>query len=159
MVDNSSFKPVDMLKRYIYASEQFLVGEEQSEFEQSALTVNAGGLITQLEKAIDANHDGKVTAQELQHAQETRWTAEALSHLVVRSETEWGGGLGKWEELSPLMKKLLWLWQAEIERIGKLQWWEQAAGIEGFPKEPNPWHFHPVGLVGNFVCNCHCINV
>ncbi|MDL5400806.1 EF-hand domain-containing protein, partial [Escherichia coli] len=63
-----------------------------------------------LEKAIDANHDGKVTAQELQHAQETPWTAEALSHLVVRSETEWGGGLGKWEELSPLMKKLLWLW-------------------------------------------------
>lgn len=153
LVDNSSFKPVDMLKRYIYASEQFLVGEDKSEFEPSALMVNAGDLITRLEKAIDANHDGKVTAQELQHAQETPWMADAISHLVVRSESEWGGGLGKWEELSPLMKKLLWLWKSEIERIGKLQWWDQAVGIEGFPKDPTPWHFHPVGIVGNFSSN------
>ncbi|MDL5448124.1 EF-hand domain-containing protein, partial [Escherichia coli] len=71
-------------------------------------------LIVKLEKAVDANHDGKVTAQELKHAQETPWMAEAITHLAVRSETEWGGGLGKWEALSPLMKKLLWLWQAEI---------------------------------------------
>lgn len=49
------------------------------------------------------------------------------------------------------MKTLLWLWKAEIERIGKLQWWEQVSGIDGFPKEPNPWHFHPIGIVGNFV--------
>ncbi|CAG9236018.1 hypothetical protein BGLA2_700045 [Burkholderia gladioli] len=76
--------------------------------------------------------------------------AEALSHLVVRSESEWGGGLGKWEALSPLMKKLLWLWKTEIEGIGKLQWWEQVVSVEGFPKEPSPWHFHPIGVVGNF---------
>ncbi|RQN40799.1 glycoside hydrolase family 19 protein [Paraburkholderia tropica] len=150
LVDNSGFKPVDMLKRYIHATDQYLPGEDKSEFEPSAMSVNAGELIVKLEKAIDANHDGKVTAQELKHAQETPWMAEAISHLVARNESEWGGGLGKWEALSPLMKKLLWLWQAEIERIGKLQWWEQAAGIEGFPKEPTPWHFHPVGLVGNF---------
>ncbi|WP_186170157.1 EF-hand domain-containing protein, partial [Burkholderia gladioli] len=62
-------------------------------------------------RAIDTDHDGKVTAQELKHAQETPWMAEALSHLVVRCESEWGGGLGKWEALSPLMKKLLWLWK------------------------------------------------
>ncbi len=76
--------------------------------------------------------------------------AEALTHLVVRCESEWGGGLGKWEALSPLMKKLLWLWKTEIERIGKLQWWEQVTSIDGFPKEPNPWHLHPIGIVGNF---------
>ncbi|HGL4259048.1 TPA: lytic transglycosylase domain-containing protein [Burkholderia dolosa] len=151
LVDNSSIKPLDMLKRYIYVAEQFLVDEDRTEFETSAATVNGSALITKLEKAIDANHDGKVTAQELKHAQETPWMAEALSHLVVRCESEWGGGLGKWEALSPLMKKLLWLWKTEIERIGKLQWWEQVTSVDGFPKEPSPWHFHPIGIVGNFI--------
>ncbi|WP_186157724.1 glycoside hydrolase family 73 protein, partial [Burkholderia gladioli] len=150
LIDNSSIMPIDMLKRYIHVTEQYLADESKTEFEASAATVNAGPLITNLEKAIDTDHDGKVTALELKHAQETPWMAEALSHLVVRCESEWGGGLGKWEALSPLMKKLLWLWKTEIERIGKLQWWEQVASVEGFPKEPSPWHFHPIGLVGNF---------
>lgn len=92
-----------------------------------------------------------VTAQELKAAQQVPWLAEALSHLVVRCESEWGGGPSKWDELSPLMKELLWLWKSELERIGKLQWWEQVTGVEGFPKEPTPWHFHPIGLIGNFV--------
>lgn len=150
LVDNTGFKPVEMLKRYLYATDQYLPGESESDFEPSALDVNAGELIVKLEKAVDANHDGKVTAQELRHAQETPWIAGAISHLAVRSETEWGGGLGKWNDLSPLMKKLLWLWEAEVERIGKLQWWEQAASIDGFPKDLQPWHLHPVALVGNF---------
>ncbi len=150
LIDNSSIMPVDMLKRYIHVTEQYLADESKTEFEASAATVNAGPLITNLEKAIDTDHDGKVTALELKHAQERPWMAEALSHLVVRCESEWGGGLGKWEALSPLMKKLLWLWKTEIERIGKLQWWEQVASVEGFPKEPSPWHFHPIGIVGNF---------
>jgi hypothetical protein len=153
LVDNTGFKPVEMLKRYLYATDQYLPGESASDFEPSALAVNAGELIVKLEKAVDANHDGKVTAQELRHAQETPWIAGAISHLVVRSETEWGGGLGKWNDLSPLMKKLLWLWQAEVERIGKMQWWEQVAGknVEGFPSGLTPWHFHPIGLIGSFV--------
>ncbi|WP_249191232.1 glycoside hydrolase family 108 protein [Burkholderia vietnamiensis] len=150
LIDISSIMPIDMLKRYIHVAELFLADEDKTEFETSAATVNGSPLITTLEKAIDANHDGKVTAQELKHAQETRWMAEALSHLVVRCESEWGGGLGKWEALSPLMKKLLWLWKTEIERIGKLQWWEQVTSVKGFPKDPNPWHLHPIGLIGNF---------
>uniref|UniRef100_UPI00163FF842 glycoside hydrolase family 73 protein n=1 Tax=Burkholderia gladioli TaxID=28095 RepID=UPI00163FF842 len=150
LIDNSSIMPIDMLKRYIHVTELYLADESKTEFEANAATVNAGPLITNLEKAIDTDHDGKVTALELKHALETPWMAEALSHLVVRCESEWGGGLGKWEALSPLMKKLLWLWKTEIERIGKLQWWEQVSGVEGFPKEPSAWHFHPIGLVGNF---------
>ncbi|MBB3262123.1 hypothetical protein F4827_007003 [Paraburkholderia bannensis] len=156
LVDNTGFKPVEMLKRYLYATDQYLPGESKSDFEPSALAVNAGELIVKLENAVDSNHDGKVTAQELRHAQETPWIAEAVSHLIVRSETEWGGGLGKWEEVSPLMKKLLWLWQAEIDRIGKLQWWEKAASIQAFPKDAKPWHLHPIALVGNFTtCTSH----
>lgn len=94
LVDNSSIMPIDMLKRYIYVAEQFLVDEDKTEFETSATAVNASPLISKIEKAIDANRDGKVTAQELKHAQETQWMAEALSHIVVRCESEWGGRPG-----------------------------------------------------------------
>ncbi|WP_244146538.1 lytic transglycosylase domain-containing protein [Paraburkholderia sp. BCC1876] len=151
LIDHSSIKPVDMLKRYLYVTQQLIQGEDKSEFESSTSLVNAGELVTKLEKAIDTNHDGKITAQELRDAQQTPWLAEAISHLVVRCESEWGGGPGKWDDLSPLMKQLLWLWKSELERINRLQWWEQVTGVEGFPKEPTPWHFHPIGLIGNFV--------
>ncbi|WP_321838882.1 hypothetical protein [Paraburkholderia bannensis] len=150
LVDNGSLQPAEMFQRYIHVTDQYLADENKSEYEPSALKVNAAEMIVKLEKAIDCNHDGKVTALELKHAQETPWMAEAISHLVVRSGSEWGGGIGKWESLAPMMKKLLWLWQAEIERIGKLQWWDQASGIEGFPTDPTPWHMHPIGIIGNF---------
>jgi hypothetical protein len=48
------------------------------------------------------------------------------------------------------MQKLLSLWKSEIERIAKLQWWEQVSSVAGFPTEPTPWHFHPIGLIANF---------
>ncbi|MEW6344829.1 MAG: lytic transglycosylase domain-containing protein [Pseudomonadota bacterium] len=150
LIDHSSIKPIDMLMRYLYVTQQLVHGEDESEFKPSASLVNGGELITKLEKAIDTSHDGKITAQELRDAQQTPWLAEAISHLVVRCESEWGGGPGKWDALSPLMKELLWLWKSELERINKLQWWEQVTGVEGFPKEPTPWHFHPIGLIGNF---------
>ncbi|MCA7950775.1 lytic transglycosylase domain-containing protein [Burkholderia seminalis] len=150
-VDNGSVSPADMFKRHIHATEQYLADEEGTEFKGAAGKVNAGELITKLETAIDTNHDGKVTAQELKHALETRWMAEAVSHLVVRNETEWGGGMGKWEELTPLMKKQTEMWKTELDRLAKLQWWEQIKGVDGFPTDLSPWHFHPIGLIGNFL--------
>lgn len=151
LIDHSSIKPIDMLKRYLYITQQLVQGEDKSEFEPSATLVNGGELITKLEKAIDTSHDGKITAQELKAAQQLPWLAEVISHLVVRCESEWGGGPGKWDALSPLMKELLWVWKSELERINKLQWWEQVMSVDGFPKEPAPWHFHPIGLIGNFL--------
>ncbi|HEF5155864.1 chitinase class I family protein [Burkholderia multivorans] len=151
LVDNGSVSPADMYKRFLHATEQYLADEEGTEFMGTAAKVNAGELITTLEKAIDTNNDGKVTAQELKHALETRWMAEAISHLVVRNETEWGGGLSKWEELTPLMKKQTERWKTELDRLAKLQWWEQIKGVDGFPADLSPWHLHPIGLIGNFM--------
>ncbi|WP_244119184.1 lytic transglycosylase domain-containing protein [Burkholderia gladioli] len=152
LVDNGSVSPADMFKRHIHTTEQYLADEDGTEFMGDAAKVNAGDLITKLEKAIDTDHDGKVTAKELKHALETRWMAEAVSHLVVRNETEWGGGLGKWEELNPLMQKQTEMWKTELDRLAKLQWWEQIKDVDGFPTDLSPWHFHPIGLIGNFNC-------
>ncbi|MEK6351166.1 MAG: glycoside hydrolase family 19 protein [Burkholderia cenocepacia] len=150
LIDNGSVSPADMFKRHIHTTEQYMADEEGTEFMGTAAKVNAGELITKLEKAIDTNQDGKVTAQELKHALETRWMAEAVSHLVVRNETEWGGGLGKWEELNPLMQKQTEMWKTELDRLAKLQWWEDIKGVDDFPADLSPWHFHPIGLIGNF---------
>ncbi|WP_423381088.1 glycoside hydrolase family 19 protein [Burkholderia sp. LMG 32019] len=150
LVDNGSVSPADMFKRHIHTTEQYLADEDGTEFMGEAAKVNAGELVTKIEQAIDTDHDGKVTAKELKHALETPWMAEAVSHLVVRNETEWGGGLGKWEELSPLMQKQTEMWKTELDRLAKLQWWEQIKGVDGFPTDLSPWHLHPIGLIGNF---------
>ena len=28
---------------------------------------------------------------------------------------------------------------------------EQVTSVDGFPNEPSPWHFHSIGIVGNFI--------
>ncbi|ESS38940.1 chitinase class I [Burkholderia cenocepacia] len=160
LVDNGSVSPADMFKRHIHTTGQYLPDEEGTEFAVDAVKVNAGEFITKIEQAIDTDHDGKVTAQELKHALETQWMAEAISHLVVRNETEWGGGLGKWEELSPLMQKQTEMWKTELDRLAKLQWWESIKGVDGFPTDLSPWHLHPIGLIGNFAgTGCCAITV
>ncbi|MDN7428707.1 glycoside hydrolase family 19 protein [Burkholderia sp. AU45388] len=150
LVDNGGVSPADMFKRHIHTTEQYLPDEEGTEFAVEAVKVNAGELITKIEQAIDTDHGGKVTAQELKHALETQWMAEAVSHLVVRNETEWGGGLSKWEELIPLMQQQTEVWKTELDRLAKLQWWDQIKGVDGFPADLSPWHLHPIGLIGNF---------
>ncbi|MDN7931446.1 lytic transglycosylase domain-containing protein [Burkholderia metallica] len=162
LVDNSSVTMADMSKRYLFVA-GLAMEEDQADFKPSADKLAATDLIQKLEKAIDVNHDGTVTATELADAQRTPWLAEAISHMVVKCESEWGGNMGQWEAITPLMKAVPWKWQNEMERIKKLQWWEdvQCADVKILPKDPKPWHFHPIGLIGNFVqsggeCDCGC---
>ncbi|WP_431819688.1 pesticin C-terminus-like muramidase [Burkholderia sp. F1] len=155
LIDNSSTAMVDMFKRYLFVA-GLAMGEDQDNFKPSADALATSDLIQKLEMAIDANHDGKVTAAELANAQTTQWLAEAISHMVVKSESEWGGNMGKWEDITPHMKLVPWKWVNEMERIKKLQWWEEVQGIDAkiLPKEPKPWHFHPIGLIANFMAGC-----
>ncbi|MBR8336273.1 lytic transglycosylase domain-containing protein [Burkholderia ambifaria] len=155
LVDNSSTTMVDMFKRYLFVA-GLAMGEDQDNFKPSADALATSDLIQKLEQAIDVNHDGKVTAAELADAQKTKWLAEAISHMVVKSESEWGGNMGKWEDILPHMKLVPWKWQNEMDRIKKLQWWEEVQSIDAkiLPKEPKPWHFHPIGLIGNFMAGC-----
>lgn len=159
LVDNSSVTPSEMFKRYLFVA-GLAIGADQESFKTSADTLATSELIQKLEKAIDANHDGRVTAAELADAQKTPWLAEAISHMVVKSESEWGGNMAQWEAITPLMKIAQWKWLKEIERIKKLQWWEdiQCTDMKILPQEPKPWHLHPIGLIGNFLqrtCSCN----
>lgn len=152
LIDSSSIKPIDMFKRFLFVTDQLFDGEAE-EFSVIAAAINKGEFIGKLEKAVDLQGDGngKVTAKELHEALKTRWLASALSHVAVRYESEWGGSMGKWDALSSLMGDGQHIWQGELERIQKLQWWEQVAGaVKGFPTEPVVWHLHPIGVVGNF---------
>ncbi|AQH02180.1 hypothetical protein A9R05_24570 [Burkholderia sp. KK1] len=154
LVDSSSIAPVDMFKRFLFVTDQLFDGEAEA-FSVVAASINKGELIGKLEKAVDlqGDGDGKVTAKELRAALKTRWLASALSHVAVRYESEWGGGMSKWDALSSLMGEGRYIWQGELERIQKLQWWEKVAGaVKGFPAEPVVWHLHPIGILGNF-CN------
>lgn len=159
LVDNSAVTPSEMFKRCLFVS-GLAIGADQELFKTSADTLANSELIRKLETAIDADHDGMVTASELANAQNVPWSAEAISHLVVKSESEWGGNMAAWAALTPFMKAMAWKWQNEMERIKKLQWWEdiQCSNVNILPKEPKPWHLHPIGLIGNFMqstCSCN----
>ncbi|MGN6084121.1 hypothetical protein [Trinickia sp.] len=58
----------------------------------------------------------------------------------------------------PIVKERAPIWQSELERIQKLQWWnQQVAAVKDFPSSSaTAWHFHPIGLIGNFASGCLC---
>jgi hypothetical protein len=161
IVDATGISVVDCFKRNLTLLGATDFAEEQ-EFKPSAASVNNSELMLALEQAIDAqgNKDGRVNAAELQNALRKPWLAQSLSHLILRYESEWGGSMSRWETLTPLMKESKKTWLGELERIKKLQWWDDVANkVAGFPKSPTVLHIHPIGLVGNFNCGCDCINI
>lgn len=152
LIDNTSVPLIDSFKRFLYVQELLFDGDKDS-FQPSALSVNASALMQRLEKMVDrlGNKDGKVTGSELARAQTTRWLAQAMSHLVVRYESEWGGDLSKWESLSSLMKERKYIWQGELERIEKLRWWDNVKkGVKDLPGDAAVYHLHPIAAVTNF---------
>ncbi|OUL84267.1 muramidase [Paraburkholderia hospita] len=159
-VDTTAIPLLDMYRRNLFEAKQLLDGEEQ-EFSPIAATVNAGPFIGNLEKAAMHQGDGKgnVKPADLRRALTIPWLAGAISHLIFRYESEWGGDMSKWEALSRLMGNGKQVWQTELERIKKLQWWDKLKVVEGFPGSPDVWHIHPIGLIGNFIesdsgCDC-----
>ncbi|WP_109483696.1 muramidase [Paraburkholderia sp. C35] len=150
-VDTTSVPLLDLYRRNLFEARQLLAGEEE-EFSVVAATVNAGLLIGKLEEAAmrQGRGNGNVKPADLKRALTVPWLAGAISHLIVRYESEWGGEMSKWSQLSSLMGDGKYIWQTELERIKKLQWWESVRAVEGFPASPDVWHVHPIGMIGNF---------
>jgi len=152
-VDAASILPDALYGRLIKVLGMEMEGED---FNAYKITAEAGMLISRIENAVSIHGGekaGTVTARDLKLAMQVPWLAQALSRLIVRYESEWGGGMGKWDAMDPLMgsQPLKDRWKAEKQRIQKLQWWDQVKSVTGFPADPKVWHFHPVGLVGNFL--------
>ncbi|EDT43675.1 hypothetical protein [Burkholderia ambifaria] len=89
------------------------------------------------------------------------WLMQAASRLIVKHESEWANP-SKWKQLIAELEKKTGpkpQHEEERKRIEKLAWWDEVrAGVPGFPGA-GVFHFNPIGLVGNFKCNCNCINV
>ena len=123
-----------------------------------------GPMKSRLYDIIDRNHDGKMTAEELQAAMCLPAHAQSLSHLIIHYESEWHYKPQKWDALDEVLghsgstPHLNWL--AEKERIKQISWWNEVAPKVGLPAHGKVYHFHPVGLVGRFLvkdeCACGC---
>lgn len=84
------------------------------------------------------------------------------SKIVARHPSEWKhpSGHGTWSVLDRLLKSAPELLAHEKERIDKCVWWDDVAGkVPGFDRSGVVWHFHPVGMVSNFIdaCSGECI--
>jgi len=151
--DTTSVPLLDMYRRCLFETKRLIEGDNETEFSTIAATVNAGQFIGKLEKAAkrQGNGKGNVVPSDLRKALTVPWLAQAVSHVIFRYESEWGGDMGKWEKFLPLMGTLGGpIWKTEMERIKKLQWWDKVKAVKGFPADPDVWHIHPIGLVGNF---------
>ncbi len=133
--------------------------KEQKEFEPSLAAVNNSALLLKLEQTVaklDAGDGkskggGRVTARAIQSAMRLPSLAQALSQVILRYESEWGGDMSRWNSITPLMRNARDNWLRELERIKKLQWWDDVRGkVAGFPASPTVLHIHPIALVANF---------
>lgn len=140
--------------------------KERKEFEPSVMAVNGSPLLLKLEQTIaklappprygastkpKENPAGKVTAKAMQAAMRTPWLAQALSHVMLRYESEWGGDMSRWNAITPLMRNAKDNWLVELQRIHKLQWWNDVKGkVAGFPVSATVLHIHPIALIGLF---------
>ncbi|WP_454742825.1 glycoside hydrolase family 19 protein [Cupriavidus necator] len=119
--------------------------------------MNNSPLLLKLEQTVatldtgDGKNKGRVTARAIQSAMRVPSLAQALSHVILRYESEWGGDMSRWNSITPLMRNARDNWLRELERIKKLQWWDDVKGkVAGFPASPTVLHIHPVALVANF---------
>ena len=144
--------PRQALASFLRAVNRF--SEDQLERHGSlAETSDKGPMKSRLYDIIDRDHDGKMTAEELQAAISLPAHAQSLSQLIIHYESEWHYKPQKWDALDEVLghsgstPHLNWL--AEKERIKQMSWWDEVATKVGLPAHGQVYHFHPVGLVGS----------
>ncbi|WP_454763514.1 glycoside hydrolase family 19 protein [Cupriavidus campinensis] len=96
--------------------------------------------------------NGQQAANDLCVAAHDPWAAMRASRLIVKHESEWANP-GKWRQLTDEIGKKRGdreALEAEHKRIETLTWWDEVKAQ--FPALPDPqvFHIHPIGIVGNF---------
>ena len=165
VVDATGINLADAFKRTLSVSGAASPPEQQ-QFEPSVQAVGGSPLLLKLEKTVGRLVSGDkngstnapssgVTAGKLQLAMRDRWLASELAHVILKYESEWGGNISRWEALTPLMKNAQENWKCELDRIKKLQWWNEVhAKLARFPSSAVVYHLHPIALLGNFLGDC-----
>jgi len=165
IVDATDIKLTDAFRRNLVVTDS-AQAREKAEYASSKEAVNASALLRRVGQVVarvpaldgskpDLDTDGraKVTAAKIQRAMFQRELASQLAHVVLRYENEWGGNVERWQALTPLMRNSQENWECELQRVRKLQLWDEVRGkVEGFPDSPVVQHIHPIALVGNFRC-------
>ncbi|AXL52991.1 putative eF hand domain protein [Paraburkholderia caffeinilytica] len=154
IVDATGINLTDAFKRNLLVTDT-ADWQEKKAFEPSAVAVNNSPLLLKLEQTVagekSGGNSGKVTAKAMQAAMRVPSLAQAMSHVILRYESEWGGDMSRWNAITPLMRNAKGNWLKELERIKKLQWWDEVKGkVAGFPGGATVLHIHPVALVANF---------
>jgi len=150
LVEEGDIQPIDMWSTALYRI-GWNTKEEVTDFKARADKVDKSELLQKLYEHIDTNEDGVFSPNELQDSLKQPLLAQAMSRIIVKYESEWGGNEAKWDELDALVLEGKPEWQAEKLRIKSLRWWPKvAAKVKGFPSSPLVFHFHPIGLINSF---------
>lgn len=149
-VEEGGIQPVDMMSATLVKM-GVVQAHEVTDHKMRADKVERSALIRKLHALLDSDGNGHISKAELHAAGKQPLLMQALSRLIVRYESEWGGNDAKWDELDPLMLDGAVEWKAEKLRIKHLRWWaEVAPKVKGFPAAPEVYHLHPIGLLNNF---------
>ncbi|MDI1483688.1 pesticin C-terminus-like muramidase [Polyangium sp. y55x31] len=116
--------------------------EDPAGFSQDGLC-DAKGLLA----LVDANKDGKVTAEEIKAAVKDPAVAQKLRRLACLHPTEWAGEIPGLDRLSgPPWNLDGASLTATRDYIKKLGFWGDASSA-GLPAKDKVWHLHPIGLI------------
>ncbi len=120
-------------------------------FKATADAVDGSPLFQRLRRAMDLDGKDGISREELRQALRRPALAQAISHLIVHYESEWGGDMAKWSALDPHMQgELAADWTVEKQRIEAMSWWKDVAGKHDFPGDAHAFHLHPIALINNF---------
>lgn len=150
-VEEGQLTPMDLMawKLFQMARSQ---PAERAEHRMRADRVRGSSLHRKIYQLLDSNNDGDLTPAELKQAQQNPLLARYLQRLIARYESEWGGGMQKWDELDTLMLRAQGNeWAGEKVRIRNLQWWDALKGVKDFPSSLEVFHFHPLAMISNFM--------
>lgn len=149
-VEEGQIQPVDMLSASL-VNMGALRADEVTDYKMRADKVDKSALVKKLYEQLDTDKSGYLSKAELRTAMEQPLMAQAMSRMIARYESEWGGSDAKWDALDPLMLGGQPEWSAEKLRIKHLRWWDRVQPkVPGFPVSPEVYHIHPIALLNNF---------
>lgn len=149
-------KPVEHVA-YALDAMGMLDKDEQANYRTMINKVDGGPLTStaRLYEIVDSNKDDKLTSREITSALAKPWSAQALSQIITKYESEWFKNPAKWDELDDILtpepSEPNLIWTAEKQRIEKLSWWDQLAGKQGLSADGKAWHLNILGGYFSFL--------